>query len=130
MNQQPVYSQHDSEQTSFGLYLSGFIGSLVLTLVAYALVKIHVDSLHETFSHPFLIVSVITLALVQFLVQLYCFLHLGRENRPRWKLLVLLGMISVVLILVLGSLWIMYNLNYRMTPQQINSYMQQQDGGF
>jgi hypothetical protein len=34
----------------------------------------------------------------------------------------------VVCILVFGSLWIMNNLNYRMTPQQIQSYMDNQTG--
>jgi hypothetical protein len=36
----------------------------------------------------------------------------------------------VVLILVFGSIWIMNNLNYRMTPEQINTYMNNQGGGF
>jgi hypothetical protein len=35
-----------------------------------------------------------------------------------------------VSILVFGSLWIMGNLNYRMSPQQMNTYMTDQGGGF
>jgi len=38
-------------------------------------------------------------------------------------------MILVVMILVGGSLWIMKNLNYRMTPEQMNQYMIDQNGG-
>ncbi|HSX33732.1 MAG TPA: cytochrome o ubiquinol oxidase subunit IV [Candidatus Saccharimonadales bacterium] len=103
-------------------YVNGFMLSIIFTLAAYALVVQH------TLSNRILIAAVAILALVQFLVQLVCFLHLGRETKPRWKLVVLIGMITVVLILVAGSIWIMNNLGYHMTPQQINTYMQSQDG--
>src|SRR6185437_8187405 len=82
------------------MYISGFVLSVVFTLVAFVLVSIHVNSRHETFTHPFLIIVVAILALAQFLVQLFFFLHLGRETKPRWKLLVLLFMVLIVLILV------------------------------
>ena len=114
---------------SVALYVVGFVLSIVCTLIAYELVYIHVHSNHETFTHPFIITSIIILALAQFGVQMFFFLHLGRETKPRWKLLVLGMMVLIVLILVFGSLWIMNNLNYRMTPQQMNQYMINQDGG-
>jgi cytochrome o ubiquinol oxidase operon protein cyoD len=62
-------------------------------------------------------------------VQLFFFLHLGSETKPRWKLLTLFLMLIFAMIVLLGSIWIMYNLNYRMmrmSPQQINSYMTDQ----
>jgi cytochrome o ubiquinol oxidase subunit IV len=105
-------------------YVTGFIWSLALTLVAYALV------VQRTFSNRILIAVVIGLALVQFMIQLLFFLHLGRETKPRWKLFVFLFMVMVVAILVFGSLWIMANLNYRMTPTQVNTYLNNQGGGF
>jgi cytochrome o ubiquinol oxidase operon protein cyoD len=109
---------------TFRTYLVGFLWSLVLTFAAYDLV------IHHTLSATPLVAAIIGLALVQFVIQLVFFLHLGRETKPRWKLFVFFFMIMVVLILVLGSLWIMHNLNYRMTPQQVNSYMNNQGGGF
>lgn len=102
-------------------YVSGYVLSLYLTITAYVMVT------HHLFSNHGLVAAVVILALIQFLVQLLFFLHLGRETKPRWKLFVLLFMVMVVLILVFGSLWIMDNLNYRMTPAQINQYMQSQD---
>ncbi len=99
-------------------YVGGYILSLALTAVAYALVRQH------AYTRGVLIGLIIGLALVQFGVQLVCFLHLGRG---KWKSLAFWMMVIVVLILVLGSLWIMQNLNVRMTPQQINQYMQSQD---
>lgn len=121
--EQVVISSHKTERGTFNMYVTGFVLSIVLTLVAY------LSTVNHLFSERTLIGLLIGLALVQFLVQLFFFLHLGKETKPRWKLLVLFFMIGVVLILVIGSLWIMDNLNYRMTPQQINQYMQNQDGG-
>ena len=110
------------EQATLGMYVSGFVLSVALTLLAYLLTT------HHSFTRAWLIGVIIGLALVQFVVQLVFFLDLGRETRPRWKLLVFWFMLGVVMILVIGSLWIMNNLNYRMTPQQVQQYLKNQDG--
>lgn len=128
-DQTPVHTRHDTEQATLGLYINGFVLSLLFTLTAFGLVEYHLHSGYTVFTHPFLIGATVTLALAQFFAQVYFFLHLGRETKPRWKLLVLCFMILVVFIVVAGSIWIMYNLNYRMTPQQINTYMLNQNGG-
>lgn len=109
-----------TERGTFASYLSGFILSLVFTLAAYF------SAVHHIFSSLGLTVLLLALAIVQFVIQLFFFLHVGRETKPRWKLLTLFFMIVVALIVVIGSIWIMYNLNYRMSPQQINQYMQNQ----
>jgi cytochrome o ubiquinol oxidase operon protein cyoD len=103
-------------------YLFGYMWSIYLTLGAYFLVA------SNRFASAIVIPALIVLAVIQFIVQLVFFLHLGQETKPRWRLYTLLFMIAVVSIVVFGSLWIMSNLNYRMTPQQINNYMQSQDG--
>jgi cytochrome o ubiquinol oxidase operon protein cyoD len=117
-----VVSHHQPAQPTMKAYVTGYILSLYLTITAYILVYNHIFSRHA------LIFAAIGLALTQFLVQLLFFLHLGTETKPRWKLMVFAFMIMIVAILVFGSLWIMSNLNYRMTPQQINTYMQNQNG--
>ena len=119
-----VISNHESEHGTFRSYVSGYTLSITLTLVAYLL------AVHRHFSNFVIISSIVALALIQFIIQLVFFLHLGKETRPRWKLFVFVFMILVVLILVFGTLWIMNNLNYRMTPEQINTYMNNQGGGF
>ncbi len=125
----PVHARHEADQATLDLYISGFVLSLLFTFSAFGLVEYHIQSHHTVFSHPFLIGATVILAMAQFFAQMYFFLHLGRETKPRWKLLVLFFMILVVLIVVVGSIWIMYNLNYRMTPQQMNTYMLNQNGG-
>lgn len=112
-------------QASARMYVIGFVLSIVLTLAAYFSVT------HNLFSHALLVAVLVVLALTQFTVQLYFFLHLGEETKPRLKLWVLIFMIIIVGILVFGSLWIMNNLNYNMTnmtPQQEQTYLHDHEG--
>jgi cytochrome o ubiquinol oxidase operon protein cyoD len=114
-------SEHESTHLSLGKYIVGFVSSLVLTITAYLLAT------HGRADTNVLVGLLSGLAIVQFLVQMVFFLHVGEERKPRWKLMVMWLMLAVVLILVGGSIWIMNNLNYRMTPQQQEQYMRSQD---
>src|SRR4051812_32012975 len=75
-------------------YSAGFGLSLVLTASAYSIVT------QKVFTGGWLIGSIITLAILQVLGQLFFFLHLGHETKPRWKLVVLLFMLLVLGIVV------------------------------
>jgi cytochrome o ubiquinol oxidase subunit IV len=87
----------------------------------------HQISQAAPYSHDKLVAVIIVLAVSQLFVQLLFFLHLSRESRPRWNLIVLLFAAMVLLIVVLGSLWIMNNLNYHHPNQdQINKYIRSQ----
>ena len=82
--------------------------SILLTIIPYALVVNHLligDSL---------IIAVIILGIVQLLVQLIFFLHLSSHPSQRWNLITFSFTVLIVVILVIGSLWIMYNMNYNM----------------
>ena len=95
---------HGNIKTNF----IGFFFSLFLTLAAYFVTSENILSGWN------LIISLSFLALVQAVVQLLFFLHLAEETPPRWNLISFLFMILVLFILVAGTLWIMYNLNYQM----------------
>jgi cytochrome o ubiquinol oxidase operon protein cyoD len=105
-------------------YVLGFVISLLCTLGAYFLVMGHV------FSADLLLASVIVIALVQVIVQLEFFLHLGTGLSARARLIAFGVAIFIIGILVAGSLWIMYNLNQRMMPsmEQMEQYMNDQVG--
>jgi len=118
-----IVSRHDTETANLYSYVLGFMLSVILTIWAY------LATTHHAFSRWWLVAALFILATAQFVVQIVYFLHLGQEARPRWKRLLLIAMITFVLILVLGSVWIMYNLNYHMTQDQIHHYLQTQDGG-
>ncbi|MDQ5982017.1 MAG: cytochrome o ubiquinol oxidase subunit [Patescibacteria group bacterium] len=108
-------------------YVIGFVLSLVLTMTAY---WVTVNGIDKT--TLYLILAV--LALVQMVVQLIFFLHLGEEARPRYKLATFLLMSFMLAIIVVGSIWIMDNMNYNManmSPNEKNDYMlMQHDKGF
>lgn len=89
-------------------YLLGFILSILLTLAAYLIVANHL------LAGGVLVLTIISLAIIQLWVQLILFLHLGQESGPRWKLAAWLSTVSIILIVVIGSLWIMNNLSYHM----------------
>ncbi|HEV8677371.1 MAG TPA: cytochrome C oxidase subunit IV family protein [Candidatus Paceibacterota bacterium] len=93
-------------------YVFGFAVSVALTFIAFGLTQWHLMSTHEFPPHSFLVPALTALALIQLLVQLVLFLHVGREEKPRLNLLMLLCAGVVVSILVGGTLWIMHNLSH------------------
>lgn len=109
-------------------YVTGFALSLAITLCAYFMVT------GNWYAGVLLFVVLGILALVQMIVQLYFFLHLGEELRPRLKLLSFVFMTGILVLIVVGTLWIMYHLNYNMmdmSPSEKTEYMQsQKDKGF
>jgi cytochrome o ubiquinol oxidase operon protein cyoD len=119
-----VISQHEGEQRKLASYISGFVLSLIFTLSAYIITVSHVFNLWAV------VVIISILAFAQFVVQMVLFLHLGSEQRPRWKLMVFGMMATIVIIIVAGSLWIMTALNGRMMPSthQQEKYMKSQQG--
>src|SRR3989344_2216581 len=98
-------------------YVLGFLLSIVLTLVAFGLVQQHVFTDHVFPSHTLAVLVLVVLAVVQLFVQLILFLHVGKEEKPRWNLLALLFALLVVFIVVGGSLWIMQNLQHGQISQ-------------
>ncbi|ODN41913.1 cytochrome o ubiquinol oxidase subunit IV [Piscirickettsia litoralis] len=89
-------------------YIIGFVLSLVITFIAFALVA------NKMLPPSGLYVAVAILALIQLFVQLKFFLHMTTNPSGRWDLMSFIFTVFVVLILVGGSLWIMYNLDYNM----------------
>ena len=106
---------------SVGAYVVGFVGSLVATGAAYYLVTHHAAGQH-------VVALVIILALVQLVVQMVSFLHVLRKG-DFWKRVSLAFTCIILGIIVIGSLWIMRNLNGRMMPSQSDmiQYMHSQD---
>jgi len=90
-------------------YLSGFLLSTLLTLAAYYAV------VQQFFSGTLLVSFVVVAGVAQALVQLICFLDVAKEGKPYWNLSLFLFTVFIVILVVFGSIWIMYNLDYRMS---------------
>lgn len=117
-------SQFEPPHVSLRQYVGAFISCLILTMLAYQTAMTH--SSGDTAA--LIVIGIIAVA--QCAVQLRRFLHLGEEFTPKWKLWVFITMLSIGVIIVVGSVWIMNNLNYRMmsSPAQVNEYVEGQDG--
>ena len=96
---------------SYGTYKSyaiGFVLSLSFTLLSFYLVAFAAQPQKTLF------VIIGLLALVQFLVQTVFFLHLNPRSNSSWNLLSFLFTLLMVSVLVIGTMWIMYNLYEKM----------------
>jgi cytochrome o ubiquinol oxidase subunit IV len=95
-------------------YVIGFTSSFLLTITSFLLVAT------RALSGNTLIHTIIVLALVQAVFQMRFFLHLGEEPKPRWETLVFGFMLTLLLIIVIGTLWIMNDLNERVMSEMVN----------
>ncbi|MBP9741991.1 MAG: cytochrome o ubiquinol oxidase subunit IV [Burkholderiales bacterium] len=99
---------HGTGHGTLKSYIIGFILSIALTIIPYALV------VHHLLSGDALIIAVVLLGIVQLLVQLIFFLHLSANKAQRWNSMTFAFTVLIIFLLVVGSLWIMWNLNYNM----------------
>lgn len=60
------------------------------------------------------ILTLFILAIFQFAAQSVCFLDVLGEKGPRWNLHVFLSTLSIVLIIIFFTIWIMHRLNENM----------------
>ncbi|WP_419913507.1 cytochrome o ubiquinol oxidase subunit IV [Hoeflea sp.] len=89
-------------------YITGFILALVLTAIPFALVWSGALPAAATF------IAIAFAAIIQVLVHMYYFLHLNWRTTPKENMLALLFAAVLICILVGGTLWIMFDLHYRM----------------
>lgn len=104
-------SIHSSAGTSHGnsrSYRVGFLVSVLLTLIPFALVMF--PSLPRTIT-AWLVVA---LGVVQVVVHLKFFLHLDTAEEQRWNLIALIFSAVIILLLVGLSLWIMDSIHHNM----------------
>ncbi|HVU59654.1 MAG TPA: cytochrome o ubiquinol oxidase subunit IV [Candidatus Saccharimonadales bacterium] len=107
-------------------YTVGLVLALVLTVTAFSLTFAHTNDAAGGLPSTWLIAAILTLAFVQLLVQLVFFLHLGRNKTARWNTLAFGTTFAGILVVVLASVWIMYHLNYNMTPTEQTNYINDQ----
>jgi cytochrome o ubiquinol oxidase operon protein cyoD len=89
-------------------YLTGFVLSLILTAIPFALV------MNGTLSSTAILAGIGGAGLVQILVHLHYFLHLDTSSAMRWNVVAIIFTLLIMTLFVGGTLWIMYTLHYRM----------------
>lgn len=104
-------SQHDygTGKKKLGIYIVGLVICSILTIIAFGIVMENIFSKRLTF------IIIYTAAMIQFLVQIICFLRLNtRTEQGKINVMSFLFTGVILLTLVIGSLWIMWNLNYNL----------------
>ncbi len=115
--------EHRNSPVPYFSYIVGFFLSVVTTFIAYFFV------VNELWPKEMLVYIILAIAVVQLVVQMVFFLHIGRGTR--WKTMTFVFTIVIVLILVIGSVWVMDNLNYNMmdmSPNEMTEYMSEHEG--
>lgn len=110
MNHHDIHeSDYGTGQKKLGIYIVGVISCAILTLIAFWSVMSGRFLKWEAFT------IIYTAAIIQFFVQLICFLRLNTETEQGQMNVMSLIFTGVILVsIILGSLWIMWNLNYNM----------------
>ena len=104
---------HDiHDHGSYSGYLKGFLFSVVLTAIPFALVM--AGGFESRALTGFIVLAC---ALVQVLVHMVYFLHMNTKSDGGWNFVAAMFTIIVVVIMLSGSLWVMHNMNTNMMPQ-------------
>jgi cytochrome o ubiquinol oxidase subunit IV len=91
-------------------YLTVFVRAVILTAIPFALV------VFGLLSTPVTVLLIAAAAIVQIVVHLRFFLHIDFKRTPRGNFLTLGFAAFLIFIMVGGTLWIMFDLHYRMMP--------------
>ncbi|PKR83699.1 cytochrome o ubiquinol oxidase subunit IV [Heyndrickxia camelliae] len=93
-------SNHE-HTASIKAYVIGFILSIILTIIPLVLV------LNHMMAKSVLLPVILIAAVLQFVIQLFFFMHIRDGEGPRYNVMALvLGLIFVITIVV-GAIWIM-----------------------
>jgi len=92
-------------------YMTGFILSVILTAIPFWLVMGKV--LPSPKMTGFIILG---FAAVQMVVHMIYFLHMNAKVEQGWSMLALLFTAALVVIMLSGSVWVMYHMNTNMMP--------------
>ena len=91
-------------------YLIGFLLSVALTAIPFWL------AMTGALDKPATIFAIVGCAVIQILVHTVCFLHVNTTSESGWTLMAYVFTAVLVLIVITGSMWIMYHLNANMMP--------------
>lgn len=91
-------------------YVIGFVLAVVLTAIPFWLV------MARPLANDVTAILIMAFAAVQIVVHMIYFLHMNGKSEGGWTLTALVFTIIVVVIMLSGSLWVMYHLNTNMMP--------------
>ncbi len=113
-----AHAHGEGSHGTFQSYMTGFVLSVILTVIPFWLVMGNVldNSLVTT-------LVILALGGVQMVVHVIYFLHMNTKSEGGWTFMSLIFTITVVVIMLAGSVWVMYHLNHNMMPMDAHDVM-------
>lgn len=103
------HGEGDAYHATFRGYVTGFVLAVVLTAIPFWLV------MTRAIESPGLTTLVIlALGAVQIVVHMVYFLHVDAKSQGGWNLLALLFTLGLLVIMLVGSIWVMYHMDANM----------------
>ena len=102
---------HRSSHSSLKSYMTGFVLSLIFTAIPFWLVMGNVIE-----SKTVTIAAIMILGGIQIVVHMIYFLHMNSRSEGGWTMMALIFTVVILVIVLVGSLWVMYHLNANMMP--------------
>ncbi|WP_311946537.1 cytochrome o ubiquinol oxidase subunit IV [Halomonas piscis] len=100
----PGGASHGSVKT----YVTGLTLSIVLTVIPFAAV------MSGAFNTATTVLVIVAMAIAQILVQLVMFMHMNTKSDEGWNLTSFVFTLTILALVVGGSLWIMHHLHLNM----------------
>jgi cytochrome o ubiquinol oxidase operon protein cyoD len=92
-------------------YAIGFVLSVILTAIPFWLVMAKVFDKSSTTA-----AVILAFAAVQVVVHMVYFLHMNGKAEGGWSLLATMFTLVLLIIVLAGSIWVMYHMNINMMP--------------
>ncbi|GJE55539.1 cytochrome o ubiquinol oxidase subunit IV [Methylobacterium thuringiense] len=115
------HSEGGQAHGSVKSYVTGFVLSVILTAIPFWLVmgKVLPNVVWTT-------IIVLALAVVQIVVHMVYFLHMNTKSEGGWTILALIFTVTLVVITLTGSIWVMHHLNTNMMPMSPHDLLHHQ----
>jgi cytochrome o ubiquinol oxidase subunit IV len=101
-------------------YVIGFVLAVILTAIPFYLVMTNVIKDASTAG-----LVLLGLAAIQVVVHMIYFLHMNSKLEQGWTLLALVFTLMLLVIMMAGSIWVMYHMNHNMMPGMMNEMIKQ-----
>jgi cytochrome o ubiquinol oxidase operon protein cyoD len=106
------HHDHDGhDHGSMKSYVTGFVLAVILTAIPFWLVMGKVIGNSSTAG-----LVLLGIAAVQIVVHMVYFLHMNSKSEGGWNMLALIFTVMLVVIMLSGSIWVMYHMNHNMMP--------------
>jgi len=111
-------ADHGAGHGSKGSLWTGSILSILLTVIPFWMVMSGaVDATVTT-------VAIFVMAIAQIVVHVVCFLHVDSRSENGWTLLAFIFTAIIVGITIIGTIWVMYQMNLNMMPMSVDGMSQ------